>query len=185
MRKHIAASLFALVLSTGAFVTTEAPAQEIIKILQAPPQAQPEIIPAPPSQKHIWVHGFWRWDTGANKHIWVQGRYELPKTNGHVWYPNRWSHDNGHWVFVPGRWAAPHGQTTEILMAPPPPQIEVVKPAPSNNHFWVGGHWRWEGGKHVWVPGHYEVRRRGSHYEPAHWSNRGGRWHYVPGHWRQ
>src|SRR5437762_1218050 len=80
--------------------------------------------------------------------------------------------------------APAQAQEIRIQIAPPAPRVEVVGMAPSPQHFWIGGHWRWEGGKHVWTPGHWEGRRAGQIWEPAHWAHWGHHWRFVPGHWR-
>jgi hypothetical protein len=186
MRKVVALSLFAFLVGTGTVLVTEQPAQaQVVRVQVAPPVVVVETIPAAPSSAHVWIHGHWRWDGSVSRHVWVPGRYEAPPAAGHIWYPHRWMHDGSAWVFVPGRWAAPSSApTVEVTTAPPVVQVETVGRPPSANHFWVGGHWRWDGGRHVWTPGYWEVRRHAQVWEPAHWQFWGGRWRFVAGHWR-
>ena len=49
-----------------------------------------------------------------------------------------------------------------IGVPPPPPRVEVIGVPPSPGHFWVAGHWRWDGHRHVWVGGHWMASRRES-----------------------
>ena len=186
MRNIVSGSLFALVIGAGTLLGSTAQAQEI-RIQVAPPAPRVEVIGRAPSLNHVWVHGYWNWDPGARKHVWVAGRFEAPRTAGHIWYPARWVNENGYHVFVAGHWGPPPAATpvaVEAVVAPPAPQVEVIGAAPSANHFWIGGHWRWEGGRHVWEAGRWEVRRTGATWEPAHWAHFGHQWRFIPGHWR-
>jgi hypothetical protein len=69
-----------------------------------------------------------------------------------------------------------------VQTAPPPLQVEVIPIAPSPNHFWIAGHWHWEG-RWVWRPGHYVLRRVGYRWVSPHYEPRGGAFVYVGGHW--
>lgn len=74
----------------------------------------------------------------------------------------------------------------EIEVAPPPPQQEVIPVAPSPQHVWIAGYWRWDpmARRHAWMAGRYDLGRPGRAWVPAHWVQRGWRWRYMPGHWR-
>lgn len=67
--------------------------------------------------------------------------------------------------------------------APPAPRYERQTRSPSNRHFWVGGHWRWDGRQHVWAGGRWVERRDRYEYVPARWERRWARYEYVPGYW--
>ena len=73
----------------------------------------------------------------------------------------------------------------EVVEAPPAPREEYVTVSPSPAHFWIVGHWAWEG-HWVWIPGHWELRPRPhAVWIPGHWDHRGGRGHvWVGGYWR-
>lgn len=72
-----------------------------------------------------------------------------------------------------------------VMVAPPPPRVEVIGVAPSPGLIWVGGYWNWVGGSHVWVAGHWEAPPRGYRvWVPHHWVAYRGGWRLVPGHWR-
>jgi hypothetical protein len=62
----------------------------------------------------------------------------------------------------------------------------MIPVAPSPQHVWIAGHWRWDPmvRRHVWLAGRYDLGRPGMRWMPAHWVQRGWRWRYVPGHWR-
>jgi hypothetical protein len=70
-----------------------------------------------------------------------------------------------------------------VLVAPPPPRVEVIGVAPAPGFVWIGGYWGWSGGQHVWVGGHWAQGRPGYHWVPHHWEPAGGGWRLAPGHW--
>ena len=72
---------------------------------------------------------------------------------------------------------------TYVRFAPPAARVEVVGRAPSANHFFVKGHYKWTGARYEWIGGHWDVKRAGSTYIQAHWDKIGGSWRMVPGHW--
>jgi hypothetical protein len=77
------------------------------------------------------------------------------------------------------------GCTSHVVVRtqPPPERMETVAAAPSAEHFWVRGHWQWNGGEYVWVPGHWEVRRPREVWVPGHWRAMSGGWVWEEGHW--
>ena len=77
------------------------------------------------------------------------------------------------------------GGVVEVDAEPPPPQVEVVPPAPYYGAVWIGGRWVWRGRSHVWVAGRYVRPRVGYVYEPHRWYRYGNRWRYEPGRWRR
>ena len=84
-----------------------------------------------------------------------------------------------------GQTSGPYGQTASV--APPPPRVEVVPPAPgpAERVVWVPGHWAWDGREYAWETGHYEERPGArAAYEPGHWEQSARGWTWVPGYWR-
>lgn len=71
----------------------------------------------------------------------------------------------------------------DVRVAPPRPRVEVIPARPSPNHFWIHGHYAWNGREHYWVPGRYEVSRPGYGWREARWEGGGGHYHYVEGGW--
>jgi hypothetical protein len=89
---------------TAAVVTTSdlASAQEIeVEIEVVPPAPRVEVIPAPPSVHHFWIHGYYGWN-GAT-HYWIPGRYEVIRP-GWGWSEARWAPVGRRWHFYPGHW---------------------------------------------------------------------------------
>jgi hypothetical protein len=79
--------------------------------------------------------------------------------------------------------------TTEVIVvqtAPPPPRREViVGVAPSPNHVWIGGFWRWDGHTHVWVGGGWHPRPKpNAVWVEGRWEHRGNGHVWVAGTWR-
>jgi hypothetical protein len=79
--------------------------------------------------------------------------------------------------------------TTEVVVvetAPPPPRREViVGVAPSSNHVWIGGYWRWDGHTHVWVGGAWHPRPKPSAvWVEGRWERRGNGHVWIAGTWR-
>lgn len=79
------------------------------------------------------------------------------------------------------------GCAMETVVHTPPPaeRTEVVPPPPSGEHFWVRGHWQWNGNEYTWVAGHHEARRADASYKAGHWRNVSGGWVWIEGSWAQ
>jgi hypothetical protein len=72
-----------------------------------------------------------------------------------------------------------------VRYAPPPPRYEAAPPH-RHHHFWVQGHWRWNGYRYVWVRGHWERERIGYRYEAPRWvQGPNGHWHYREYRWER
>ncbi|MCE1243740.1 hypothetical protein [Oryzomicrobium sp.] len=72
-----------------------------------------------------------------------------------------------------------------VMVAPPPPQVEVVGPPPVVGQIWIGGFWNWTGHRHEWVPGHWENPRPGYTWVPHRWEQAGNGWRHTGGHWEE
>jgi hypothetical protein len=79
--------------------------------------------------------------------------------------------------------AQPYYGGAPVMVAPPPPQVEVVGVSPVAGYIWIGGFWNWVGGRHVWVGGHWEAPRPGQRWVPHQWVREGGGWRLHEGHW--
>jgi hypothetical protein len=75
--------------------------------------------------------------------------------------------------------------TRYVSYAPPAPRYERIPVAPSSRHFWVNGHYNWNGRQYQWVGGHYDTVRGGYKYISGHWDRSVSGWHYVPGYWKR
>jgi hypothetical protein len=79
------------------------------------------------------------------------------------------------------------GCAAEIVVParPPAERVETVGAAPSAEHFWIRGHWQWDGREYAWVPGQWETRRATHVYQAGHWRDTGRGWTWVEGRWVQ
>ena len=83
-------------------------------------------------------------------------------------------------VVVPDQGHDPGGI---VMVAPPPPQVEVIGGAPSAGYVWMAGYWGWVGGRHEWVAGHWAPGRPGYHWTAHQWVRQGDGWRMKTGHW--
>jgi hypothetical protein len=72
-----------------------------------------------------------------------------------------------------------------VMVAPPPPQIEVMGVPPQPGYVWIGGYWNWVGGRHEWVSGHWVPPRPGYRWVASEWVRQGDGWKLRPGHWQR
>lgn len=63
----------------------------------------PEVRPARPSARHVWVSGEWM-PSGAT-YAWKPGYWAVPERPGGVWVRGHWGRRPRGWVWVPGHWA--------------------------------------------------------------------------------
>lgn len=84
---------------------------------------------------------------------------------------------------------APAGQPyyagEPVMLAPPPPRVDVVGVAPYPGYIWIGGYWNWHSGRHHWVPGRWEPPRHGHRWVPHRWEPYGSSWRQHPGRWER
>lgn len=176
----------------------EANEQESVVVEEAPPPPQREIIYARPSPAHVWIGGYWGFETG--RRIWISGRWDRPPRAGVVWVSPRWVRRGHGYVFVRGGWRDGYvrPRTTVVVehdgwrsdgvvvVAPPAPRIEVHRPfCPGAGFVWVDGYWAWHGGRHVWIGGRWDRPPHGRHHWVApRWEHRRGGYIFVEGRWR-
>lgn len=72
-----------------------------------------------------------------------------------------------------------------VVVAPPPPRVEIVGAAPYPGYLWIGGYWTWRGSRHDWVPGYWQAPRPGYSWAPHRWVPQGRGWQERPGHWQR
>ncbi|MDR0413224.1 MAG: hypothetical protein LBH61_05440, partial [Dysgonamonadaceae bacterium] len=59
---------------------------------------------AAPSPDHIWVEGYWTWDTPRREYIWVQGYWALAPYVGAYWVPGYWEYYASGYRWVDAYW---------------------------------------------------------------------------------
>jgi len=96
MRRFFLTALFGVALGIVSSQATE------IVVKTAPPKLIVEKRGVPPSERHVWIAGYHRWD--GNAYVWESGRREVPPREHAVWVAPRWEHRHDGYVFVEGRW---------------------------------------------------------------------------------
>lgn len=81
--------------------------------------------------------------------------------------------------------AEPYYVGQPVMVAPPPPRVEVIGVAPYPGYIWIGGYWGWTGHRHEWVPGRWEAPRPRERWVPHRWDHDGRGWREHPGHWER
>ena len=167
-----------------------------------PPDPIDELPPeVRPDEDAIWIEGYWAWDDEREGFIWISGVYRVPPV-GRRWVPGYWQEVADGFQWVAGFWAPLEEQ--EVSYLPDPPRsLErgPTSPPPSEEHFWVPGHWHYLDDRYVWRPGYWNLGREGWVWVPSHyvWTPRGsvfagGYWDYpfadrglafAPVYWRR
>ena len=65
------------------------------------PVAPVIVTPVPPSPRHIWVDGEWRWQGG--RYVYTNGYWVMP-ARGRAWKAGYWKRHRHGWVWKPGHW---------------------------------------------------------------------------------
>jgi hypothetical protein len=76
----------------------------VIEVREPPPPPRREAVRdrERPSNRHIWVAGYWRHDRGG--YDWVPGHWEQPPRDRRTWVEPRWENRGGVHVFIEGTW---------------------------------------------------------------------------------
>jgi hypothetical protein len=73
-----------------------------VVVLRSPPALRIEVVPPRPSVKHVWVSGFWSWETNA--YVWLPGAWMPPPEPAAVWVAPRFETRGAVSVFISGFW---------------------------------------------------------------------------------
>ncbi|HJW26827.1 MAG TPA: hypothetical protein VJ576_18155 [Rhodocyclaceae bacterium] len=79
----------------------------------------------------------------------------------------------------------PYYVNQPVMVAPPPPRVEVVGVAPAPGYIWIDGFWGWSGRHHEWHPGRWEAPRPGYAWRPHQWQREGSYWRERGGRWER
>lgn len=77
-----------------------APVEIIVKA--APPALRVETRSAPPSERHVWVAGYWVWE--ANAYVWTPAIWLLPPEPAAIWVAPRHEQRSGVTIYISGFW---------------------------------------------------------------------------------
>ena len=95
MKKILLASLFGFALGL-----IPVHAEVVIKL--RPPVSVREHRDSRPSNRHVWVGGYHKWD--GNAYAWEKGRWEEPPHARGVWVAPRYVKRRDGYVFMEGHW---------------------------------------------------------------------------------
>jgi len=71
-------------------------------IPQGPPPARVEVIPAPPTVRHVWIPG--HYVRRGRNYLWVNGFYRVAPARYAAWVPGQWRQTRRGPVWVEGHW---------------------------------------------------------------------------------
>ena len=109
-----------------------------------PPAVRVETKADPPSSVHVWIDGYWDYNSAEDGWEWREGSWQIPPDEGVTWQtPSYEDRGEGNWVYVPGYWSHPkhrghpkkHGSHKEKHHDPPGhskadrQKVSVAKPA--------------------------------------------------------
>jgi hypothetical protein len=77
-----------------------APVEVVVK--EAPPAIRVEAMTARPSVAHIWVPGFWVWESGS--YVWTKSVWILPPEPAAVWVQPRYEQRASVHIMISGYW---------------------------------------------------------------------------------
>jgi len=102
---RVAKWLLAGALAVGSLLSPlgvrSAAAETYVNVRVGPPPARVEVIPARPSPRHVWVHGYWAWQ--GHHHAWVPGHYVVARP-GFVYAEPRWEQRGHGYRYHRGGW---------------------------------------------------------------------------------
>ncbi|MCO4764521.1 MAG: hypothetical protein KC502_23630, partial [Myxococcales bacterium] len=128
-----------------------------------PPKSAPPAMrledPGPlPSQRAVWVTGFWQW-TGF-EWVWLSGWWKVPEVD------------------------VKSQMTALAPTAPPPPQVEAVTLPPCAGAVWLTGYWVYRAQHWVWLPGRWVLRPSATvRWRTPRWIRVHGGVRLDPGRW--
>lgn len=168
-----------------AFMTREFGGLILDAIPTEPPEEINERIPAQTDPQAQWIPGYWAWSQDRNDYLWVSGVWRKPPP-GHQWIGGYWKDFDEGSVWIPGFWSEIPETRLEYINEPPPDAIdERIPPAPSQDYFWITGHWFWDSSQndYVWYGGKWELFDQNWVFVPAHYLWREEGYVFIPSYW--
>jgi hypothetical protein len=156
-------------------------------VAKAPPTAIEEL---PPEQELegenvTWISGYWAWDDDTNDFLWISGVWRnIPP--GRQWVPGYWSDiGSSQWQWTSGYWADSTTTEVDYIEEAPPATVDAGPniAAPSEDHTWIPGNWRYVETRYVWSPGYWTPLRPDWTWVPSRWTWSPRGYCYVDGYW--
>jgi len=86
--------------------TREAPRSQY-RINHGPPAFRHETRGYRPSERHVWISGYWGWRPGFHDWFWYDGYWSLPPYAGYVYAAPRYVYSGSDVTYVDGGWCEP------------------------------------------------------------------------------
>lgn len=156
-------------------------------ISEQPPEPIDELPPEyrPTGDNVRWIPGYWAWDDEREDFLWISGVWrDIPPNRR--WVAGYWDEASNGFRWVDGFWTESNAREVAYLPAPPESVEEGPSaPAPSENHFYVPGHWTYQANDYQWQPGYWAKAQPNWVWVPSqyYWTPRGcvyrnGYWDY-------
>jgi len=153
------------------------PKAPLAAVAELPPDQRPD------GSDITWIPGYWAWDEDSIGFIWVSGIWRnVPP--GRQWMPGYWSESGQEYQWISGYWADQLAEETEYLDAPPASlEAGPNSEAPSRNHSWVPGNWRWRGSTYAWQGGYWNEVQPDWVWMPSYYTSTPRGYIYVDGYY--
>ena len=172
-----------------AFAEVYAEPEPGLTVEKEPPEPIDEIPPShrPDGDDVDWIPGYWGWDEDRQDFLWISGVWrKVPP--GRNWVPGYWQKVDDGRQWISGFWRSSGRGDIEYLPTPPPTaESGPSSPAPSDNHFYIPGCWRYVDEAYRWRPGFWNLQNDDWMWIPHRyvWTQRGcifrnGYWDYLP-----
>ena len=73
-----------------------------VVVVKLPPPLRVEVVSPRPSVKHVWVPGYWTWE--SNGYVWLPGAWMPPPEPAAVWVAPRLETRSGVSIYISGYW---------------------------------------------------------------------------------
>jgi len=172
-----------------AFAEVYADPEPGLIVKKVPPEPLDEIPPShrPEGDDVAWISGYWAWEEDGQDFIWISGVWrKVPP--GRSWVPGYWQGIEEGQQWISGFWAKSGQGNLEYLPTPPPSaESGPSSLAPSDDHLYVPGCWRYVDDLYRWRPGFWTLQHDNWAWIPHRyvWTQHGcifrsGYWDYLP-----